>query len=108
MGLRQILLGGLWLIALSSNADAPDHDRARDALAAGEILPLGTVLARLERSHPGQILEVELERKGQRWIYEIKQLRPGGGIGTLKIDARDATLIEAKERAPRPTDEGRH
>jgi len=39
-----------------------DHDRARDAVQAGQVLPLKTVLERLERHHPGQVLEVELER----------------------------------------------
>ncbi len=39
-----------------------DHDRARQALEAGEVLPLRTILDRVEREYPGQVLEVELER----------------------------------------------
>ena len=49
-----------------------DHDRARQALEAGEVLPLRAIIERVERSYPGQVLEVELERDGGRWIYEIK------------------------------------
>lgn len=74
-----------------------DHDRARQALEAGEILPLKTVLERLARDTPGQVMEVELERHGQRWIYEIKLLRPGGALSKLLIDARDGTIIANRE-----------
>ena len=63
-----------------SRADA-DHDRARQALEAGEVLPLGTILERVERDHPGQVLDVELELEKhdgvERWVYEVKLLRTG-------------------------------
>lgn len=36
------------------------------------MLPLPTVLERLQRKVPGQVLEVELEQERERWIYEIK------------------------------------
>ena len=89
------LMAGLMLaMALPSHADS-DHDRARQALEAGEILPLKTVLERLARDTPGQVMEVELERSGERWIYEIKLLQTGGALIKLKVDARDATVIKA-------------
>jgi hypothetical protein len=65
-----------------------DHDRARHALEAGEVLPLRTILDRVEREYPGQVLEVELERDGGRWAYEIRTLRSGGSLVKLKVDAR--------------------
>ena len=43
------------------------------------------------------VLEVELERHGQRWIYEIKLLRPGGALSKLLVDARDGTVIANRE-----------
>ncbi len=79
-------------------SDARDHDRARQALEAGEVLPLRTILERVERDNPGQIMEVELERKEGRWIYEIKLLRTGGSLVKLKVNARDGTLLDSKER----------
>ena len=93
-----LTVGLILVIALPSHADS-DHDRARQALEAGEILPLRTVLERLARDVPGQVMEVELERSGERWIYEIKLLRPGGALVKLKVDARDATVIPARQRA---------
>lgn len=85
----------------SQAGDAQDHDRARQALAAGEILPLRTVLERVERKHPGQVMEVELEREKTGWIYEVKLLRPGGALVKLKIDARNGTVLGSKEKEPR-------
>lgn len=80
-------------------ADSPgDHDRARQALEAGEILPLKTVLEKLARDTPGQVMEVDLERRGERWEYEIKLLRPGGALVKLRVDARDATIVSRRER----------
>jgi uncharacterized membrane protein YkoI len=81
--------------------DGRDHDRARQALAAGEVLPLRTILERVEHVHPGQIMEVELERKGADWIYDVKLLKPGGVLVKLKIDARNGTVLDSKEKEPR-------
>ena len=95
------VLCAVTLMAVSglSRADA-DHDRARRALEAGEVLPLGTILARLEREHPGQVLDVELdlEKHGgvERWVYEIKLLRKGGALVKLEVDARTGTVISRK------------
>jgi len=75
-----------------------DHDRARQALEAGEVLPLRTILDRVEREYPGQVLEVELERDGGRWVYEIRTLRSGGSLVKLKVDARDGAVLGVKAR----------
>jgi uncharacterized membrane protein YkoI len=79
-----------------------DHDRARRALEAGEILPLATVLQRVERDHVGQVLDVELERENDgpiaRWVYKIKLLRPGGVLVKLKIDGRDGSMLHQKSK----------
>ncbi len=75
-----------------------DHDRARQALEAGEVLPLRTVLERVERDYPGQVMEVELEREDGHWIYEIKLLRTNGALLKLEVDARNGALLGSKER----------
>jgi uncharacterized membrane protein YkoI len=96
-GLRAALSAALLLALLGAGAgqagDGHDHDRARRALESGEILPLRTILERVERDYPGQIMEVELERENARWIYEIKLLRTGGALVKLEIDARDGKLL---------------
>ena len=74
-----------------------DHDRARAAVQAGQVLPLKTLLQRLERDHPGQVLEVELEQEDGRWIYEIKLLQPAGRLVKLEVDAATAEVLRRRE-----------
>jgi uncharacterized membrane protein YkoI len=90
----------LALPAFSMARSEPDQDRARAALQAGEILPLNTILTRLAQTQPGQVLEVELERKDGRWLYEIKLLQPGGGLLKLELDARSGEVLRQKSRGP--------
>ena len=73
--------------------DLGDHDRARRAFEAGEILPLKTVLEKVRLDTPGEVMEVEMERKNARWVYEVKVLRPGGVLVKLVLDASDGTII---------------
>lgn len=87
---------GMLLPAASWASDRGDHDLARTAMESGQVLPLKTVLAHLERQRPGNVLEVELERKGSGWVYEIKQLEAGGQLARIKLDARTAQILSVK------------
>jgi len=90
------LLAAAALMPLASRADG-DHDRARAALQAGEVLPLHVVLERVAKDHPGNVLEVELEREKGVWIYELKILQGGGSLLKLKVDAKTAAIIRQRE-----------
>ncbi|MDQ7747070.1 PepSY domain-containing protein [Hydrogenophaga pseudoflava] len=82
--------------------DRGDHERAREAVVAGQILPLRTVLDRLEREQAGRVLEIELESEDRRWIYEVKLLQPDGQLQKLVIDAGTGEVIGRRVRPPRP------
>jgi uncharacterized membrane protein YkoI len=97
--LATALLLGLTAAGAGQAGEPHDHDRARQALESGEILPLPAILQRVEREAPGQIMAVELERHDGQWIYEVKVLRTGGSLVKLKLDARDGTVIESRRRA---------
>ena len=90
-------------------ADEKDHERARKALEAGEVLPLKSILERVERAYPGQVMDVELERehenRSERWIYKVKILRSGGALVRLKVDARDGTVLGSQSRNHSPAGE---
>jgi len=101
------LLCALTLSGVSGLAHADsEQDRARHALQAGEVLPLGTVLDRLAKEVPGQILDVELDRETDegvaRWVYKIKLLRPEGTLVKLMVDARSGVLLSQKGKHHRP------
>lgn len=101
---RAALAALLWLAAAgpgatTAHAGRPgDHERARAAVQAGEVLPLPVLLERLGRTHPGQVLELELEREDGRWIYELKLLEPGGRVAKLEVDARTAEVIKLRRK----------
>lgn len=77
-----------------------DSGRAREAVQQGKIVPLRDVLARVESSFQGEVIEVELEEKdgGDRLIYEIKLLTPQGNLLKLIYDAQTMELLKTKGR----------
>lgn len=85
-------------LAPASADDIAYQDAARKAFEAGHILPLRTILDQTNQTHPGQVLEAELEREDGIWIYEIKILRADGVVLKLSINAKDASLIKARQR----------
>ena len=91
---------GLWLLALPASADDhDDHERAREALAAGRILPLESILKRVRTERTGDILDVDLEDGHDgRFVYEIKLLTPEGRVVKLEYDAATGDLLRSKER----------
>ncbi len=93
------------LLAAGSGAGIADddHDRARQAVEAGQILPLRTILERIEPGYPGQVIDVELERDhdSPQWVYKIKLLQRGGALIRLKVDAHDGSVLGRKGRPPR-------
>lgn len=100
---RFLLLCAMSLIFVAGICRADgDHDRARKALEAGEILPLSTILQQVERDYPGQVLDVELDRendgRSERWIYKVKLLRTGGALVKLAVDGHDGTLISRRSK----------
>ena len=99
--LASLMLAGL-LAAPIAQASGKDHERARQAVQAGQVMPLPAVLEKLSATHPGQVLEVELERErrtgGEIWVYEIKLLQADGQLIKLELDAKTAEVLRSKMR----------
>jgi uncharacterized membrane protein YkoI len=111
--LPALILGAFLSIAGVSGAPAhargdDDHDRARRALLAGEVVPLRRIIEVVERNHPGEIVEVELDREHGAWRYEVKLLRPDGSIARLRLDGADGRLLDVRGgESSRGRDHGR-
>lgn len=75
-----------------------DHDKARKALESGQVLPLQQILQKISKDYPAQVIEVELERKSNGWIYEIKQLSTDGSLSKLEVDARTGVVLKQKSK----------
>jgi uncharacterized membrane protein YkoI len=84
----------LALLASPAWADRADHDRARRALEAGEILPLSEILQAPAAARPGRVIELELERDDGRWIYELELVARDGQLYEMEIDAATGTVLE--------------
>jgi uncharacterized membrane protein YkoI len=84
----------IWVLAATpGRADSVSPDRVRALVERGEILPLEEILKRNEPQIGGRIIEIELERKNDAYLYEIKILRPDGRYRELKIDARTGAVV---------------
>jgi len=87
----------LLMFALPVSADS-EHDQVREAVRTGEIMPLEQVLQQLEKTSPGKVLKVELDRERGIFVYKIKLLRDNGTLSKLCFDARDGALLESEPR----------
>ena len=84
-----------------------DHPRAvrenqviciAQALEQGRVLPLRTVLEKIERDYQGQALKVEFEQDDGRFLYKIRLLQSDGRMVKLKVDAVDGRVLETKRK----------
>jgi uncharacterized membrane protein YkoI len=74
-----------------------DHESARRLSESGEILPLETILQRVQQHQTGRVLEVEFEEDRGQYIYEVEVLNSKGVVWEMKLDARTGELIERKQ-----------
>lgn len=91
----------LALAAVGSQALAGgvDHERARAAMEAGQIMPLHQILAEVEQQFDGRVIEVrltDLDAGLQGWIYAITLLTPQNNVLVLKVDAGTAVLLQVQ------------
>ena len=92
--MRRLFLAVILLAACLTQAMADDdQDAARHAREAGTAVPFEQILERARREHPGRLLGVEVERHGERLVYELRILAPGGHIEEWRYDAQDATPV---------------
>ena len=102
--LRRLLPAALLLAVLCLPALRParagdsDHELARQALQQGQVLPLRTVIDRVEQQYHGQVIKVEFEREDGLFVFDIRLLLSDGRLVKLELDARDGRLIKMKRK----------
>lgn len=84
-----------WLVPLAPVL--ADHERATELRESGDILSLETILERAQKQHSGRVLEVELEEKRGRYIYEVEILDQDGTVWEMYYDARSGELLRVKQ-----------
>lgn len=94
---RLLILSLVCLLSASlARGDDDDHERARRARAAGAIQPLSQILAQVESSFSGRLIEVELEDEDDPPVYEIELLSEQGNVIELTYDARSGKFLKAE------------
>lgn len=93
LGLSLLTAPALHALAQGTEDEADDQEVARQALEKKEILPLSAVLAKVEGNVPGDIVEIELERKKGQWIYEIEVIGEDGRVRDVDVDAKTGDVI---------------
>jgi uncharacterized membrane protein YkoI len=94
------------LLPAAGEAATEDHERARNAVKSGKILPLQKVLQRISKKYPGKVVdadvrEVRNEKTGKmEWLYFLKVLDKKGQVTDLTVDAKTANVLEAKRGGP--------
>jgi uncharacterized membrane protein YkoI len=92
---RSVLIGASLLCAAGlAVADRRDHDDARALREQGAIVPLEEILRTATAQHPGRVVEVELDRMGGAYVYEIELLDAAGEVWELRYDARTGALLK--------------
>lgn len=86
------VLAGTTRIASASD----DHITARELQQAGTILPLEEIVMQAKKMSAGRIIEAELERSGQQYLYEIEFLDEDGTVHEMKFDAQTGALISGR------------
>ena len=94
------LLMGLFLLVFIHPALADDklsQDEIRALREAGTIRPLEEILAASKTIRPGRVMEVELEKRHGKLVYEIVVADDAGVVWELKFNAADAKLISQEQ-----------
>lgn len=91
------------LLALPPLARGEEQYAIRRAVEAGQLKPLNEILTRIQSSHPGKVLDVDLERdiNGNR-IYEITILKNDGQRAKLLVDAVSGSELRHASTAASP------
>lgn len=99
---RILILAAALLTASPAFADqgrgrSGDHDDARRAVELRQALPLTRILEIAQGAVPGEIIEVELDHKHDRLIYEVDILTQTGRLRQVEIDAQTGAVLEVED-----------
>ncbi len=101
-GYIAVVSAALLVSATPAAHAAEEHDRARRAYQAGEVVALGRILGRVRSTFEGRMLEIELDERRvnrrPRWIYTVRMLTPRGNVITIRLDAKTMEVLNVRGR----------
>jgi uncharacterized iron-regulated membrane protein len=73
-----------------------DQKSAREAADAGKIKPLSEILHTVKAKVPGQVLDVQLDKKSNPWTYRIRIRSEKGNVVLVVVDAESGAILSTK------------
>ena len=73
-------------------AQNSDQARARSATQSGDALPYSQIRERVQRDHPGKVLDAELNRDR----YKVRVLDDQGSVTDVTVDARTGEPMDVE------------
>ncbi len=81
---------------IENEDDEADYDDALEALRKGKALPLGTIRQMITKRWSGEIVSIEVKRRGGNLHYEFKVLQPNGHLTEIEVDAATGKILEVE------------
>lgn len=91
-----VLVAGTISLAASADGREDEARRARQWIAEGRILSLQQLLDMHGDRFAGRLLDLEVEEKKDRIIYEIEVMDDSGVIREIEIDAATGEILEVE------------
>ena len=63
-------------------------------MSSGAILPLETILRRMDSRFAGRLIDADLKRRGGRVIYELQIITDKGRVLEVDVDAATARVVK--------------
>lgn len=96
-GIGVLATQGISVMDSAHADDKLDYREARELRQQGKILSLQEILQRVEKEHPGQVIETELEREDGSYIYELEILDEQDRVMKLEVDAASGKILKTEE-----------
>jgi uncharacterized membrane protein YkoI len=93
-----LLAAGCVASGAYADDDRRDQYLVRQAVERGEIKTLAEILSAIRGELPGEVVGVEIERKKDRWFYELRVADPKGRLFEVYVDARSGTIDRIKAK----------
>lgn len=92
MGVDTSGLDGFGPGPAQAQSSRQDHDRVRDNVRQGTLVPMGTVVKQLRKRFPGRLLDAE--HRTDRGIYFIVWQTTEGEVLHINVDARTGRVLK--------------
>jgi uncharacterized membrane protein YkoI len=89
---------GLSLGSSASGADDEANAEAARLLQTGDVMSKEELIKRVHARHAGKVVDTELRREGQGYVYLVRVLDGRDDKQELKFDAKTGDLLTPDEK----------